>query len=233
MITERDRLIIRLANEYRLITTEHLKELSRYEEFKDLGSPETLWRPLTKLVEAKLLYVNERSNTQHNVYATYNISHRNPNNFDHDLLISDTHLAFYKTGFLESWYQNPQKKKGRVNQDASPILKVPTPKGEARLRYFAEADNDTEKDWQIEERMQRYLDIYEKSLEGKKPRVIFVAISASRMNKLLSIAQKKVPQAKTEIFLFTAIQQLKSDPLGSVCKVAHKNEQQSIIPSTA
>jgi len=99
------------VREFHLVTERQLSELT---------GRQTLWRRLPILTAQKKLYRKRGSGYEPYVYASYDISRRG--DFEHDLMITDIHIALRKTGRLVRWAQSGQKRKGELNEDAFCIL---------------------------------------------------------------------------------------------------------------
>jgi len=67
-----------------------------------------------------------------------------------------------------------------------------------------EADNDSEPDWQIRDKILRYLKYYDQS--GKLFRVLFVAANSERVRELLRAARSSIPEEMHRMFLFASRQ---------------------------
>jgi hypothetical protein len=77
--------------------------------------------------------------------------------------ISDVHLAFYKTGRLIEWWQRNEKLTGEINEDALFWLSVAMPERIGKIKYYLEYDTGTEPLWQIDEKLNRYIELRRRS----------------------------------------------------------------------
>lgn len=105
----KDDQIIYFANEFYLVTRAHLAHLTQ-------RNPKSLNESLRRLVRQQRLYCKAQSIYKPHVYATYDIRKRQ--HFDHDLGISNIHLALHRTGKLVEWRQYQKKCKDGTNEDA-------------------------------------------------------------------------------------------------------------------
>lgn len=228
--------IIWAAQQFFLVTHKHLCELTGMH-------PNSLWRSLPRLVESGQLYCKELGMYRPHVYATHDIRKRKRSNFAHDFMITDIHLALHRTGKLLEWLQPRQKFKGAVNEDALFRVPVLTESGqEKKLTYFLEADTGSEPDWQIQEKIKRYL--------NTKGHVLFVvrvqdedtsqqskAETDRRIQSLIRQAEKFLPSEQSQDFtwkkfLFVSLDTLMRDPLGPVLEIAYdRKNKYTLIPS--
>jgi protein involved in plasmid replication-relaxation len=209
----KDAELLYFVREFRLVTERQLKELT---------GRQTLWRRLPVLVAQKQLYRRRRNVYEPFVYAAYNITDRK--DFEHDLIITDIHIALYKSGKLIEWTQPKQKLKGELNEDAYCVISA----GARELHCFMEADNNSEPDWQIREKIERYLNHYRKI--GKLFRVLFVTPDQRRVEQLLRASQRMIPKELSLMFLFASLTDLRRGCSAAVCFVCHETKLTSIIP---
>lgn len=209
----KDSELLYVVAEFRLVTERQLKELT---------SRQTLWRRLPVLVEQKKLYRKKRGVYEPYVYATHNITDRK--DCEHDLMITDIHIALHKSGRLLEWVQPKQKLKGELNEDAFCVLSA----GAKQLHCFIEADNGSEPDWQIQEKVERYLSYHRKT--QKLFRVLFVAPTPKRVSELLRASQRAMPKEAARMFLFATLPEFKQDCFGQICFVCHDDKVTTIAP---
>jgi hypothetical protein len=215
-VRNKDAEILYFVREFRFVTERHLS---------DLTGRQTLWRRLPVLVGQKKLYRRKRGVYQPHVYAAYNITNRK--DFDHDLMITDIHVALHKSGKLLTWVQPKEKLKGELNEDAYCVLSVASKK----LHCFIEADNSSEPDWQIREKVERYLS-HQYGTQNVF-RVLFVAPDSRRVKDLLRASQRAIPNNVSRVFLFTALPDFKKDCVGRICSICHDDNAVSLVPSEA
>ncbi len=217
MSRNKDSEILYYVREFHLVTEAHLQILT---------GRNTLWRRLPVLVEQKKLYRTRRGRYSPYVYAGYNITKRKE--FNHDLLITDIHIAMHQTGSLLEWKQPKDKKEGALNEDAYCVLAVSTAEVIKELHCFIEADNSSEPDWQIREKIERYISYYSRH---KKPfRVLFVAPDEQRRQELVKVSNRAVPKEVNKMFLFANNKNLKADPLAPICSICHGKHLISLLP---
>lgn len=212
----KDAEILCLVREFRLVTERQLRELT---------GRQTLWRRLPVLVHQKKLYRRRQGVYQPYVYAAYNITDRKA--LDHDLMITELHIALYESGKLLEWEQPRQKLKGALNEDAYCVLSV----GAKELRCFVEVDNGTEPDWQIRDKVERCLSHHYQT--KKLFRALFVANDKSRVSELLRACLRVIPKAAGRMFLFAALPDLSRNCFAPICFVCHDSTQTSILPATS
>lgn len=223
-MTSKDDAIVYFANDFHLVTRSHLANLTG-------RNPKSLNESLRRLVKAKRLYCKPQGIYKPHVYATYNICKRQY--FNHDLGITDVHLALHNTSRLIEWQQRQEKRKGELNEDAVFYLAVPLPDRIGRIKYYLEYDTGTEPLWQIDEKFSRYLAARDPALEPFH--VLFVCQEKSRMQRFSVRAQKFLNKEKTtspKFFLFTAIQDIVSDTQGAICRIAFDKESHPIAPDS-
>lgn len=230
-----DAKILSFASQFSLITHQHLCELTGMH-------PNSLWRSLPRLVKNGELYCKELGMYRPNVYATYDITKRKRSNFSHDLTISDVHLALSKMRHwqLFEWRQPRQKVKGGLNEDAMFTLRLVLAGNPKTISYYLEVDTGSEPDWQIEERISRYL------VHGVKGHILFVvnaqhedapARSQEECDKRVSLLVRKAERflAKDapdtwKKFLFTTRGEMIQNASGAICRVAHDSNKYPIAP---
>jgi hypothetical protein len=214
----KDSEILYFVREFHLVTEVQLQMLT---------GRQTLWRRLPVLAAQKKLYRTRRGRYTPYVYAAYNITKRRE--FDHDLLVTDIHIALYKTGSLLEWEQPKQKKENSLNEDAYCVIAVYGADVVKELHCYIEADTGSEPDWQIRTKTDRYLSYYGKH---KKPfRVLFIAPNERRTHELVRVAQRSVPQEVCRMFLFASIEKFKVEPFGAICSVCHYETPVYLIPT--
>jgi len=221
MQSNKDDQIIRLAAEYQLVTHQHLVELTRRHE-------KAVWRSLPRLVARQLLFCRKQGMYKPNVYSTFDIRRRE--NFKHDLMITDIHVALKKTGMLLEWRQPRQKLKGALNEDARFEMAVPMPERTGKIAFYLEADTGVEPDWMIEDKFKRYL----RWRDDERFHVLFVVSEKKRAQALARRAEKFLDKAKPstlKLFLFTTLDEIMDDTLGSICHIAHDTVKFPIVPN--
>ena len=122
--TAGDKEIVRFVNEFRLVTIEHLEGLT---------GRKTIWRRLPVLLAEKQVYKKERGINEKYVYSCTPLHKRSVFTIDHDLMITDIHVALHKTGTLIYWEQGKDCWKDRVHQDAFCTLNIHTSRTSTRL----------------------------------------------------------------------------------------------------
>ena len=218
MSHNKDTELLYYVNEFYLVTEAQLARLT---------GRQTLWRRLPVLVREKKLYRARHGRYAPYVYAAYNIAKRK--SFEHDLLITDIHIALHQTGQLMRWQQPRDKKEGALNDDASCILAVPTAEGVKEMHCFIEADTGSEPDWQIREKIERYTSYYNKH---KMPfRVLFVAPDERRKQELVRVSERLVSKEVSRMFLFASIERFQTEPLGTICSICHGEVAIRLVPS--
>jgi hypothetical protein len=219
---EGDREIVRCVAEFRLVTIEHLERLT---------GRKTIWRRLPVLVQLKQVFKKERGINQKYVYASSPVHKRSLFTIDHELMITDIHVAFHQTGILVYWEQGKDCWKSNVHQDAFCTLQHPHRKDANKIDYFIEADTGTQNHRDIAIKIHSYLDHL--SVHPNPFRVLFATISEIRAHNLAEVAATIVPHEKRRAFLFTTLEDLKRDPLGPICRMAHSRESVPILPGLA
>jgi len=213
-VKDKDAEILYLVREFRLVTERHLKELT---------GRQTLWRRLPVLVEQKKLYRKKRGQYDPYIYAAHNITDRR--DFEHDLMITDIHIALHKSGILLEWTQPQQKLKGGLNEDAFCIVSV---RGK-ELHCFIEADNSSEPDWQIREKIERYVSHHRAT--QKVFRVLFAAPDQKRVNELLRASKRVISEDVSRMFLFATLPDFRRDCFGQICSICHDEKPISLVPN--
>ena len=99
------------------------------------------------------------------------------------------------------------------------------------MHCFIEADNGSEPDWQIQEKIERYLSYHRKT--QKLFRVLFIAPSPKRISELLRASQRAMPQEAARMFLFTTLPEFEQDCFGPVCSVCYGDIAVSLAPVVA
>lgn len=219
----KDDEIIYLTNEFHLVTRAHLADLTG-------RNPKSLNESLRRLVQQERLYRARQGIYKPHVYATYDIRKRQY--FDHDLGITEAHLALYKTGRLIEWRQCRHKRKGEINEDAVFHLAVPLPERVGRIRYYFEYDTGTEPLWQLDDKFARYIAVRR---EAEEPfNVLFVCHDEVRVQRLAIRAQKFLNKDNPDswkLFLFTSLHQLLLHPQGPICIIAYDNNRYLLAPN--
>lgn len=215
----KDGEIIRLAAEYQVLTHQHLVELTN-------RHPKAVWRSLPRLVDRGHLYCREQGMYKPNVYSRFDIRRRAT--FEHELMITDIHLALHKTGLLSEWDQPRQKfsKTASVNQDAR--FEIDTPDGQSSYVRYLEADTGTEPSWMLDDKFKRYL-----GRRGERFAVLLVFPDEQRARSMVRRAEKFLPHDKPsswKFFLFTTLDEIKSDTLGPICHYAYSSEKCPVVP---
>jgi hypothetical protein len=214
-----DREIVRFVTEFRLVTIEHLERLT---------GRKTVWRRLPVLVQLKQVFKKERGINERYVYAPSPVQKRSLFTIDHELMITDIHVALHQTGTLVYWEQGKDCWRGNVHQDAFCTLEHPQRKEANKVDYLIEADTGTQNHRDIAIKIQAYLDYL--TIHPTPFRVLFAAPSAVRAKNLTKLAQAVVPHEKRRAFLFTTVEDLTRDCLGSICLMPHSGDVVSILP---
>lgn len=111
------------------------------------------------MVASRQLHRNRWASTEPFIYSTKKLSRRSSFTIEHELMITDTHTALYKTGLLVDWRQGKEDWRGSVHQDAFSTLRV----GEKTMDLFIEADTGTMNHKDMSEKITNYLDYFEKT----------------------------------------------------------------------
>lgn len=160
------------------------------------------------------------------VYATHDIRRRET--FDHDLALTDIHIAVYLTRRLKQWNQPVQKIDGAVNEDTLFHLTYK----DSHIKYYLEYETGKNAWYQVDDKFRRYLE-----LRGKDPfHVLFVLKDEERKTiaQLTRRAQEflsKEKPASWKLFLFTTLEQITANPQGHICRVAYAPERFPFAPS--
>jgi len=125
-----DKEIVRFVNEFRLVTIEHLEGLT---------GRKTVWRRLPVLLEQKQVFKKERGINEKYVYSCVPIHRRSVFTIDHDLMITDIHVALHDSGALIYWEQGKDCWREKVHQDAFCTLEHPQRQEANKIDYFIEA----------------------------------------------------------------------------------------------
>lgn len=217
-----DKEIVRFVNEFRLVTIEHLEGLT---------GRKTIWRRLPVLLAQKQVFKKERGINEKYVYSCFPIHKRSVFTIDHELMITDIHIALYKMGMLIYWEQGKDCWRQRIHQDAFCTLEHSKKDGANKIDYFIEADTGTQNHRDISEKLRIYIDCF--NTQDAPFRVIFVSTSRIRCQNLAKLAETVVPHNKRRVFLFTTVENLKRDCLGPVCIVPYDENPCSIFPNIA
>jgi hypothetical protein len=221
VIIDSDRELLEHVKEFRLVTIEQLERLT---------GRRTIWRrlkvePPAPLIESRqVFYKKPKNKNLPYVFSDHPIERRSENRLDHELLITDIHIALYKTGYLVLWQQGKETWRGSVHQDAFAILH--TEKG--RLHLFIEADTGSENHQQIAGKLQTY-----SSYPDKPFRLLFVTVSQLRAQNLARIAESIIAREERKYYLFTSADLLRESTLAPICYVPFELNQAVIIPGLA
>jgi hypothetical protein len=224
----RDITIKRCVSDFGPLTREQLIALAQREEA--LGAPATLWRrllPSKPLLARKEIYVRAGAPNEKYVYADYDISRRK--DCDHDLITAWAHITFYYHFDLFHWKRPREKYKGKLNEDAFFIVRVPLLDRMGEIHYYLESDTGSEGYAQIEDKLKRYCDHFER--EGKAFFVLFVTLDQKRAIDLANRASRVVPEDMCNIFLFTSLDDLLANPAGLICYVPYEEDRFPIVPA--
>jgi protein involved in plasmid replication-relaxation len=219
--SNKDDQIILFAADYQLVTHQHLVELTG-------RHAKSLWRSLPRLVARRLLFCRAQGMHKPNVYSTFDIRRRE--NFKHDLMITDIHVALNKTGMLLEWRQPRQRVKGGVNEDARFEMEVQMQDRRGKITFYLEADAGTEPSWMIEDKFKRYL----RAREDERFNVLFVFPDERRAKAFARRAEKfldRTTPSTLKFLLFTTLDEMKADTLGPICNIAHSAAKFPIIPN--
>lgn len=220
MQSNKDDQIILFAAEYHLVTHQHLVELTK-------RHAKSIWRSLPRLVARRLLYRREQGMHKPNVYSTCDIRRRE--SLRHDLMITDIHVALNKTGMLLEWRQPRGKMKGGVNEDARFEMAVPMQDRTGKITFYLEADAGTEPAWMIEDKFKRYL----RRREDERFNVLFVFPDERRAKAFARRAEKFLDTnpSTLKFLLFTTLDEIAVDTLGTICHIAHDTAKFPLIPN--
>ena len=215
---KKDEDIIYWTNELQLATRSHLATLTG-------RNPKSLHLSLQRLVRARTLFCNPRRLFEENVYATYDIRKRM--GFDHDLPLSDIHVALSSSDRLLEWNQPRQKLKGQVNEDTVFLFSFK----DSSIRYYLEYETGTNGWWQVEDKMKRY------TAKRSKERfnVLFVLKDEQRKTvyQMRKRAEKFLERDKPstwKFFLFTTLEKITTQPLGKICMSAYDTNHYPLSP---
>jgi len=221
IFTNGDRDIVRFVNEFKLVTVDHLERLT---------GRNTVWRRLPVLLEQKQIFKKERGINEKYVYSNAPIKRRSLFTLEHDLMITDIHVALHTTGKLVYWEQGKDTWKSKVHQDAFCTLEHPH-RPDLTIDYFIEADTGTQNHRTIALKLQTYLDYFDRH---QAPfRVIFATPSQSRAKNLARMAQTCVESKRRKLYLFTPLELFLQNCLSPVCHMPHEAELFSILPGLA
>lgn len=218
--SNKDDQIVLFAAEYQLVTHQHLVELTK-------RHAKALWRSLPRLVARRLLFCREQGMHKPNIYSTFDIRRRE--NFKHDLMITDIHVALSKTGMLLEWRQPRLRVKGGVNEDARFEMEIVMQDRRGKITFYLEADAGTEPAWMIEDKFKRYL----RAREDERFNVLFVFPDEKRAQAFARRAEKfldKTTPSTLKFLLFTTLEEITINPLGAICHIAHDTAKFPIVP---
>ncbi len=219
--TNGDRDIVRFVNEFKLVTVDHLERLT---------GRNTVWRRLPLLLEQKQIFKKERGINEKYVYSSAPIKRRSLFTLEHDLMITDIHVALHTTGKLIYWEQGKDTWKPKVHQDAFCTLEHPH-RPDLMIDYFIEADTGTQNHRTIALKLQTYLDYFD---QQESPfRVIFATMSAARAKNLARMAETCIEPERGKVFLFSAIPDFIQNCFAPVCYLPCKSDLFSIFPGLA
>ena len=177
--------------------------------FFDLfGSQQAVYRRLARLVELKQLrligeiMVGDSGRPQ-KVYC--NGWKPKPDQIRHEVLLTDFLFCYPSSYITRGWL---------VNKDLRPDAEMTL----GGIRFNVELDTGTESHSQVRRRQQVYV--------GSTEFVLFVTLSARRLRGLTS----KCLTAVKDICLFTTLDQVKTDPAGSIW-IDSNGGQTSIVKS--
>jgi hypothetical protein len=214
-----DRQLIEYIKEFRLVTIEQLETLT---------GRHTLWRrlrvkqPTAPLIAGKQVFFKKpRNKNLPYVFADHPIDRRSEDRLEHELLITDIHIALHTTGYLSYWAQGKETWRNSVHQDAFAILQ--TEKG--KLHLFIEADTGTENHQQIAGKLQTY-----NNYPDKPFRLLFVTIAEPRARNLARLAESFIARDERKYYLFTSAGAIKETPLSPICFVPYENTPAVIAP---
>lgn len=217
-----DRQIFEYIKEFRLVTVEHLERLT---------GRQTVWRrlrvknPPAPLIESKQVFFKRPKNKNlPYVFSDRPIERRSEDRLDHELLITDIHIALHTTGTLAFWEQGKETWRSSVHQDAFAILQ--TEKG--KLHLFIEADTGSENHQQIARKLQTY-----NTYPDKPFRLLFVTVSEARARNLARVAESFIAREERKYYLFTSADKLTQAPLSPLCFVPFESGHAAIIPGLA
>jgi len=221
VLNEGDRQILELITEFRLVTVEQLERLTKRN---------TLWRrlkvePPAPLIQSKQIYFKKPKNKNlPYVFSDRPAERRSEDRLDHELLITEIHIALYQTGYLAFWEQGRESWKGSIHQDAFAILQ--TQKG--KLHLFIEADTGSENHQQIAGKLQTY-----NNYSDKPFRLLFVTVTEQRARNLARLAENFIVREERKYYLFTSADRLTKTALAPICFVPFEDSPASILPGLA
>jgi hypothetical protein len=226
-MNQRDNAIKRCIADFGPLTREQLIELAKKE---GLGAAITLWRrllPSKPLLSRKEIYVWCGSPNEKYVYADYDITKRK--DLEHDLITTWAHITLHNNFDLLYWKRSKEKYKGKLNEDAYFILGLKLPQRTGEIHYYLESDTGSEGYAQIEDKLKRYLDHFEK--EQKPFVVLFVCADERRATDLAKRAARTVSREKRKLYLFTSLESLRNNPRGKICRVPHDDASYTVLPA--
>jgi hypothetical protein len=217
-----DRQLVEYIKEFRLVTIEHLEQLT---------GRATLWRrlrvkePTAPLIaEKQVFFKKPRNRNLPYVFADHPIDRRSDDRLEHEILITDIHIALHSTGCLSYWAQGKEAWRGSVHQDAFAILQ--TERGS--LHLFIEADTGSENHQQIAAKLQIYNNHTDKPF-----RLLFVTVAEARARNLARLAESFIPREERRYYAFTNSDRIKHDPLAPICFVPYETTPAAIAPGLA
>ena len=170
---------------------------------------------LRRMVRQKKLYCRRQGRWQPIIYATYDIRRRE--DFEHDLALSEIHVALAETGALLDWNQPRQKLEGQLNEDTSFELACPG----GFIKYYLEYETGKNAWYQVDDKFKRYLD--RRSQERFHVLFVLKDEQLKTVKQMTSRAERFVDRSKDsapKIFLFTTQEHMIRDPLGPICHIA-------------
>jgi Replication-relaxation len=227
VLNDGDREILSFIKEFSLITREQLEKLT---------GRQTVWRrlrvkaPTSPLIKDKHVFFKQpRNNNLPFVFSDHPIQRRSEGRLDHELLITDIHIALYQTGYLVSWEQGKEAWKREVHQDAFAILRNPNiDEPHNKMHLFIEADLGTENHQTIAEKLRGYL-----AHPDKPFRTLFVTLTEARAHNLKRLAETIVRKEERLYFLFAGAPVFLKNPLAQLCLVPYENELSQLMPGVS
>jgi protein involved in plasmid replication-relaxation len=219
--TNGDRDIVRFVNEFKLVTVDHLERLT---------GRKTVWRRLPVLLEHKQIFKKERGINEKFIYSSSPIKQRSPFTLEHDLLITDIHVALHTTGKLIYWEQGKETWKTNVHQDAFCTLEHPL-QPDLTIDCFIEADTGTQNHRTIALKLQGYLDYFQRN--PSPFRVVFATNSEARAKNLARVAETCIDPKRKKLYWFTPVQALRQNCFGPIGYMPYEQILTSIFPGLA
>ena len=214
----KDDNVLYWVNELRLATRAHIGQVTG-------RNNSWLNESLRRMVGQKKLHCKLRGRWLPTVYATYDIRRRG--NFDHDLPLTDIHVALAQSGKLLEWDQPRQKFEAELNEDTSFELEF----RDGYIKYYLEYETGKNAWYQVDDKFKRYLE----RRGQERFHVLFVLKDETlkTVSQLVKRAQRFIPQeqeSRWKWFLFTTFEQITRDPSGDICRIVYSPAKCPLIP---